>query len=245
MRDPQLWMCPAHERVLSPPIAGVLVALVGARALGIGERAPSRILGAASCCPWSRQEVRHKSSGQLRHGACVSPGWWRASFSLLLGWRFLRPRMWHVTATAVCQQDLDGPAADRVQRFEQFVTGDLRAHATRLENEIDGILTALPDMANLRAAIEPELRGLPDPVVAAAEHALSVLDARALAARQPGAATGEPPPATVELEPLDMHALAQDGAAEQQAGLRDEQRQQAVLREREELHARAAVTAEF
>lgn len=147
------------------------------------------------------------------------------------------------TPCPVCQQDLDGPADDRVQRLEQFVTGDLRTLATRLEKEIDGIRAALPDISNLRAAVEPELRGLPDPVTAAAEHALSVLDARSLAARQPAAATGEPAPGTVELELLDQHAVDQDAAAEQQAGLRDEQRQQAVLREREELHARAAVTA--
>ena len=194
----------------------------------------------------AERKVAEKAFGEQRLGGTGTDPWremWLAAkrYAQTAGFAFPDPAA--STPCPLCQQDLDGPAADRVQRFEEFVTGDLRAQATALEKEIDGILASLPDVATLRAAVEPELRGLPDPVVAAAERALSVLDTRALRARQPTAATAESPPADVELELLDAHALAQDAAAERQAGLRDEQRQQAILREREELRARTAATA--
>ena len=192
-------------------------------------------------------KVAQDAFGEQRLAGTGSDPWremWLAAKRYAQSAGFAFPDPDGSTPCPVCQQDLDGPAADRVQRFEQFVTGDLRARATKLEQEIDTILATLPDIATLRASVEPELRGLPDPVTATAERALSILDARALAARQPATAIAEPAPATsVELELLDQHADAQDAVAEKQAGLRDEQRQRAVLREREELHAREAVTA--
>jgi energy-coupling factor transporter ATP-binding protein EcfA2 len=191
-------------------------------------------------------KLAEEAFGEQRLQDTGSDGWramWLAAKHYAQSAGFAFPDPDGNTPCPVCQQDLDAAAADRVQRFEQFVTGDLRTQVTELEKQIDGTLAVLPNIENLRAAVEPELRELPEPVTGAAERALSVLDARALAARQPDAATGEPPATADELELLDVHAREQDAAAERQAGLRDAQRQQAVLREREELHARAAVTA--
>lgn len=144
----------------------------------------------------------------------------------------------------LCQQDLDAATAQRVQRFEEFVASDLRQQATRLDAQVAAILDGLPDLGRLRATVEAELRGLADPIMTVAEQALTVLEARLVAAHK--AAGGEPtgaPQHAVEVEPLTAHARAQDAIAEQHASLRDEQRQQVMLRQREELRARAAVAA--
>lgn len=147
------------------------------------------------------------------------------------------------TPCPVCQQDLDTTAVQRVQRFEEFIRSDLRVQATDLQRELDSLIEGLPEIAGLRATVEPDLRGLPETVTAVAIHALNVLDAR-LAAVRPGAVTGaEATGDTVTVELLDTYATGQDAAAEQQARLRNEQHQQEVFNELGELRARATLTA--
>lgn len=144
----------------------------------------------------------------------------------------------------LCQQDLDSAAAQRVQRFEEFISSDLRQQATQLDAQLAAVLDELPDVARLRATLEAELRGLPDPVATAATEALAVLEVRLAAARQ--ATAGEPANAAepaIDLEPLTDHALGQVAIAERHASLRDEERQRVMSRQREELRARVSIVA--
>lgn len=145
-------------------------------------------------------------------------------------------------ACPLCQQDLDAEAIRRLQRFQEFVESDLRQQATQLQRELNTRVEGLPDIAQLRATLEAELRSLPDEVVAAAGESLAILDARLAAARK--AAAGKVKPSGddgIRLDALDVYARAQDAVAAQHASLRDEARQQSVNRELAELRTRVAV----
>jgi hypothetical protein len=127
-----------------------------------------------------------------------------------------------------------------VHRFEQFITSDLRGQATQLQTTITAIIEGLPDITVLSATIEAELRGAPEPIASAAAKAVSLLDRRVDAARRVAAgAPTTPMDAGIDLDPIDAYARAQDETAQRHADLRDEQRQRALLRKRDELRARA------
>ena len=146
-------------------------------------------------------------------------------------------------ACPLCQRDLDAAARERLQRFQEFVSSDLRRQAIDLDDEIQTRLRAIPELGGVRATVEAALRGAPASVTAAADRALAILDARGEATRSPAAG---PPPAdartdSLQLTALETYAGEQRCIAERQAALRDEDGQRKVLAELAELRARLAL----
>jgi ABC-type uncharacterized transport system ATPase subunit len=145
-------------------------------------------------------------------------------------------------ACPLCQQDLDAVARERLQRFQEFVSSNLRQQAVDLDDQIKARLKALPDLKSVRAAIDAELRGTPDALTTVANESVAVLDARAVAAHK--AAAGEPAEVSdreVTLDALRAHADAQDALAKRHASLRDEDAQRKVMMQLDELRARVAL----
>jgi hypothetical protein len=143
-------------------------------------------------------------------------------------------------ACPLCQQDLDDATRQRLQRFQEFVTSDLRQQAVDLDDQIKARLKALPDLKSVRATVNVELRGLPDEMTAASQ-VLAILDARAAAAHK--VVAGEPASVSdheVTIDPLHTHADAQDALAQRHASLRNEEEQRKVMRQHDELRARVA-----
>lgn len=144
-------------------------------------------------------------------------------------------------ACPLCQQDLDGETRQRLQRFQEFVSSDLRQRAVDLDDQIRTRLLALPDLKNVRATVDVELRGIPDEVTATANQALAILDARAVAARK--IAAGEPADVSnrvMQVDSLQVYAKAQDLLARRHASLRNEAEQRKVMSQLGELRARVA-----
>ena len=146
-------------------------------------------------------------------------------------------------ACPLCQQDLDATARGRLQRFQEFISSDLRQQATDRDDEIQARLQAIPELSGVRATVEGALRGAPAPVTAAADQALAILDARAEASRK--AAADEPHAeagtGSVQLTALETYAADQRSLAERQAALRHEDSQRKVMAELDELRARVAL----
>jgi ABC-type transport system involved in cytochrome c biogenesis ATPase subunit len=144
-------------------------------------------------------------------------------------------------ACPFCEQELDEEAASRLSDLEKFVRSDLRERAGALEKELQTLLRTLPDTAALKSTVTSELRGRPEPVVAAAYAAVAVVEARVAQATQVG--SGEqvdelPAAGEVDLSALDDYATQQTNAAETQASLRDADKQREVLSKLAELRAR-------
>lgn len=151
-------------------------------------------------------------------------------------------------ACPVCQQDLDAEAQTRVATFEEFVRSDLRDRAATLERELKMLLGKLPDLVMLRATIEGNLRGVPEEIVAVAAAGVSVIEAqtdygRALAENAQTHLLGEA--VTPDIAALDSYAVAQTRLAEDQARLRDPERQGEVLRQLAELQSRQSLLSEL
>jgi recombinational DNA repair ATPase RecF len=145
-------------------------------------------------------------------------------------------------ACPLCQQDLDDEARQRLQRFQEFVSSNLRQQAVDLDDQIKARLKALPDLKSVRATVDAELRGIPDEVIAAANEVLAVFDVRAAVAHK--AAAGEVADVSdheVTIDPLRVHADAQDALAQRHASLRNEDGQRKVMRQLDELRARVAL----
>jgi hypothetical protein len=146
-------------------------------------------------------------------------------------------------ACPLCQQDLDTAARERMQRFQEFISSDLRQQAIHLDDEIQTRLRAIPELGGVRATVEAALRGAPALVTAAADRALAILDARAEATRRAvaGEAHAEAGTGSVQLTALETYADDQRSLAERQAALRDEESQRKAMAELAELHARVAL----
>jgi energy-coupling factor transporter ATP-binding protein EcfA2 len=147
-------------------------------------------------------------------------------------------------ACPLCQQDLDVPARERLRTFQEFVTSNLRQQAVDLGDQITAAVQRLPDLVLVRGTVEAELRELPAELRVAADAALAVLDARAVAARN--AAAGEPARTVndaVLIDVLTAHAEGQDEVAKRHASLRDDKGQREIMRQLEELNARVALVS--
>lgn len=99
-------------------------------------------------------------------------------------------------------------------------------------------------MTTVRATIEGNLHGVPADVVAAADVAVALVEARAEQAGELAAGartTIEAETQAVNLARIDEYADAQSDAADARASLRDVQKQQEVLRGLAELQARQAL----
>ncbi len=142
-------------------------------------------------------------------------------------------------ACPLCQQQLDIPARERLRRFQEFVSSDLRRQATDLTDSIDRLLAGMPDAQRLRAVVDAHLSDAPEQVRTAASTAIALIEKRVATIEK--VAAGEQyqlDPAEIDLQPLDTHAVEQDALATQHAGMRDEQRQREVTKELDELRAR-------
>jgi ABC-type uncharacterized transport system ATPase subunit len=142
-------------------------------------------------------------------------------------------------ACPLCQQDLDARARERLQRFQEFVSSDLRRQAVDLSDQLKVRLQALPDLRNVRAGVDAALRGAPDAMTAVANECLLTLDARAVAAHKAAAAQStEHSDRELTVQALRVHADAQDALAARHAGLRNEEAQRKVMSQLNELRAR-------
>ncbi len=145
-------------------------------------------------------------------------------------------------ACPLCQQDLDEAARRRLRNFKEFVSSDLRQRAIDLDGVLNRKLADLPDLGALSVRLRAELHGSPDEVLACADDALAILEARADHARR--SATGEPThtgESPLALDALRSFAEAREADAERHARLRDEDAQRTVMVQLGEMRARIAL----
>lgn len=142
-------------------------------------------------------------------------------------------------ACPLCQQDIDASARERLGRFKEFVTSDLRQKATDLGDQIEAKLKALPDLNPITTAVHAEMRGAPEHLISLASEGLATLDAR-LAAAKAAAGKEHRDEATITLEALRSYADEQEAVAQGHASLRDEDTQRKVMSELADLQARVA-----
>ncbi len=145
-------------------------------------------------------------------------------------------------ACPLCQQDLDDAARLRLQSFKEFVSSTLRQQAVDLDLQIKGKLKLLADLNSVLATVHADMRGAPDEVIAAADKALAILNARAAAMHK--AAAGELADVgehKMTIDALRAHADAQDALAQRHGSLRDEEGQRRVTTQLGELRARVAL----
>jgi ABC-type dipeptide/oligopeptide/nickel transport system ATPase subunit len=138
----------------------------------------------------------------------------------------------------LCQQDLEAQARERMQRFEAFVSGNLREQVRLVDAALTEHLEALPDLGELSHTAEVA-------VAAAGEHLQEPADA-ALAALADRLAivTGRSEPSLdsgLELKPLRDYVAVQVAEAEGFAVLRNEGERARIEARLRELRARQAV----
>ncbi|HEX5592079.1 MAG TPA: AAA family ATPase [Solirubrobacterales bacterium] len=138
----------------------------------------------------------------------------------------------------LCQQDLESAARERMQRFEAFVSGNLREQVRLVDAALTEHLEALPDLGELAHTAEVA-------VAAAGEHLQGPADAalKALADRL-AIVTGRSEPSLdrgLELKPLRDYVAVQVAEAEGFAVLRNERERARVEARLRELRARQTV----
>jgi len=138
----------------------------------------------------------------------------------------------------LCQQDLEAAARERMQRFEAFVSGNLREQVRLVDAALTEHLEALPDLGELSHTAEVA-------VAAAGEHLQEPADAalKALADRL-AIVTGRSEPSLdrgLELKRLRDYVAVQVAEAEGFAVLRNEAERARVAGRLRELRARRAV----
>ncbi|MGB7587583.1 MAG: hypothetical protein WBM00_02625 [Solirubrobacterales bacterium] len=148
-------------------------------------------------------------------------------------------------ACPLCQQDLDDADRKRMAKFEEFVRSNLRGQIATLAARLSDEVAALPDLSALRARVEANLAGAPEPVTAAAEEAVDILTTRAgLAARQAeGDGTEVIDVSLPALAPIRSYAEEWSGAAETRAALHGEGNRQQLIDRFAELRARNELAA--
>lgn len=138
----------------------------------------------------------------------------------------------------LCQQDLEAAARERMQRFEAFVSGNLREQVQLVDAALTEHLEALPDLGEISHAAEVA-------VAAAGEHLQEPAD-RALKALADRLAivTGRSDPSLdreLELKPLRDYVAVQVAEAEGFAVLRNERERARVEARLRELRGRRTV----
>ncbi|HEV2858089.1 MAG TPA: AAA family ATPase [Solirubrobacterales bacterium] len=138
----------------------------------------------------------------------------------------------------LCQQDLEAAARERMQRFEAFVSGNLREQVRLVDAALTEHLERLPDLGELSHTAEVA-------VAAAGGHLQEPADAalKTLADRL-AIVTGQTDPSLdldLQLKPLRDYAAVQVAEAEGFAVLRNERERTRVETRLRELRARRAV----
>jgi energy-coupling factor transporter ATP-binding protein EcfA2 len=140
----------------------------------------------------------------------------------------------------LCQQDLEAAGRERMQRFEAFVSGNLREQVRLVDAALTEHLEALPDLEEIAHTAEVA-------VAAAGEHLQGPADGalKALADRL-AIVTGQVDPAlrqALDLKSLRDYVAVQVAEAEGLAVLRDEGERARVEARLRELRARQTVAA--
>jgi ABC-type branched-subunit amino acid transport system ATPase component len=138
----------------------------------------------------------------------------------------------------LCQQDLEAEGRERMQRFEAFVSGNLREQVRLVDAALTEHLEALPDLGELSHTAEVA-------VAAAGEHLQGPADAalKTLADRL-AIVTGRTDPSldeALDLKPLRDYVAVQVAEAEGFAVLRNEKDRARVEARLRELRAKRAV----
>lgn len=149
-------------------------------------------------------------------------------------------------ACPLCQRAFDKSTRQRVSKFEEFVSSDLRSQIAGLSQEISRGADELPELAAVRTRVGAYLSGAPTDVTAAAKEVLDALDQRLEHAR--ASAEGRvaeraplaPPP---DISRIRAYAEEQAKAAKAQVELRDETVQQRMAIRLAELRARQDLIA--
>jgi ABC-type dipeptide/oligopeptide/nickel transport system ATPase subunit len=138
----------------------------------------------------------------------------------------------------LCQQDLEQSARDRIERFEAFVSGELREQVQQVEAVLAERLQSLPDLERIARTAEVA-------VAAAGEEIRGPVDAgvRALADRL-GVVIGQEQPSlghVIDLAPLRDYVAVRVAEAEGFAVLRDDAERARIERRLGELRARRQI----
>ncbi|HEX5308070.1 MAG TPA: AAA family ATPase [Solirubrobacteraceae bacterium] len=142
-------------------------------------------------------------------------------------------------ACPLCQQGLNDHARERISRFQEFVSSDLRHQATDLLDLIAQRMSATPDVKRLSAVVQAHLSDAPEQALAAAGAAIALIEQRtATIAKIIANERYQFDPVEIDLKLIEAYADEQDALAARHAGMRDEQRQQEVIKELGELRAR-------
>lgn len=140
----------------------------------------------------------------------------------------------------LCQQGLEATARERMERFEAFVSGELREQVRQVEAVLLEHLEGLPDLEQISHLAELAVAGAGEHLQGPADAALEALADRL------AIATGRSEPAmggTLDLKPLRDYVAVQVAEAEGFAVLRDEEGRARVERRLGELRARRQIGA--
>jgi ABC-type uncharacterized transport system ATPase subunit len=138
----------------------------------------------------------------------------------------------------LCQQDLEAEGRERMQRFEAFVSGNLREQVRLVDAALTEHLEALPDLAELAHTAEVAVAAAGEHLQAPADAALQVLADRL------AIVTGRSEPSLdsgLDLKPLRDYVAVQVAEAEGFAVLRNERDRARIEARLRELRARRAV----
>jgi ABC-type Mn2+/Zn2+ transport system ATPase subunit len=140
----------------------------------------------------------------------------------------------------LCQQDLEAAARERMQRFEAFVSGELREQVRLVEAALEEHLGTLPDLKQLIHLTEVAVAAAGEQLQAPADTALVALADRLAIATGQAEPTLQP---ALDLSPLRDYVAVQIAEAEGLAVLRDEEERARIERRLRELRARRDVGA--
>jgi ABC-type transport system involved in cytochrome c biogenesis ATPase subunit len=142
----------------------------------------------------------------------------------------------------LCQQDLEAAARERMQRFEAFVSGELREQVHRVELALSEHLEALPDLQQILHTAEVAMATAGEQLQEAADAALRTLADRL------AIATGAADQSSIEgldLRPLRDYVAVQIAQAEGFAVLRNEEERVRVETRLRELRAHRRIREEL
>jgi hypothetical protein len=140
----------------------------------------------------------------------------------------------------LCQQDLEAQARERMQRFEAFVSGNLREQVRLVDAALTEHLEALPDLDELRHTAEVAVAAAGEQLQAPADATLQALADRL------AIVTGRSEPSLagdLDLKPLRDYVAVQVAEAEGFAVLRNERDRSRIEARLRELRARQAIAA--
>jgi DNA repair exonuclease SbcCD ATPase subunit len=142
----------------------------------------------------------------------------------------------------LCQQDLGVGARERMERFEAFISGDLREQVRQVEGVLLAHLEELPDLEQIAHRAELAVATAGERLREPADAALQTLaDRLSIATGQSEPGAGQ----SLDLKPLRDFVAVQIAEAEGFAVLRDEEGRARVESRLAELRSRRQVGAEL